>query len=156
LRQTTQTFLNNAIVPTDLERLGDFSQSRTIPTDPASGQPFACNGVTGVICSNRREDGTYNAYNLLDVKDGEVGVDSLYLMLEGQVAAGAGDHLELAGVLQQDAGRVGQALVQLPLLDVIGLGVVPVVLGGEEALEEVDPLGNFLQFLVPAGFSDKR
>ena len=39
------------------------------------------------IRSNRREDGTYNAYNLLDVKEGEVGVDSLYLMLEGQVAA---------------------------------------------------------------------
>ena len=39
------------------------------------------------IDSNRREDGTYNAYNLLHVKDGEVGVDSLYLMLEGQVAA---------------------------------------------------------------------
>jgi hypothetical protein len=53
LRQTTQTFLNNAIVPTDLERLGDFSQSGTIPTDPATGLPFACNGVTGVICSSR-------------------------------------------------------------------------------------------------------
>jgi len=39
------------------------------------------------IDSNRRQDGTYNAYNLLDVKEGEVGVDSLYLMLEGQVAA---------------------------------------------------------------------
>ena len=53
LRQTTQTFLNNAIVPTDLERLGDFSQSKTIPTDPATLLPFVCNGVTGVICSNR-------------------------------------------------------------------------------------------------------
>jgi hypothetical protein len=53
LRQTTQTFLNTAIVPTDLERLGDFSQSKTIPTDPATGLPFACNGVTGVICSSR-------------------------------------------------------------------------------------------------------
>ena len=39
------------------------------------------------IHSNRRADGTYNAYNLLDVREGEVGVDSLYLMLEGQVAA---------------------------------------------------------------------
>ncbi|MBE3132342.1 MAG: TonB-dependent receptor, partial [Acidobacteria bacterium] len=53
LRQTTQTFLNTAIVPTDLERLGDFRQSKTIPTDPATGLPFACNGVTGVICSSR-------------------------------------------------------------------------------------------------------
>jgi hypothetical protein len=53
LRQTSQNFLNNAIVPTDLERLGDFSASRTIPTDPATGQPFACNGVTGAICGSR-------------------------------------------------------------------------------------------------------
>jgi len=39
------------------------------------------------IRSNRREDGTYHAYNLLDLRGNEVGVDSLYLMLEGQVAA---------------------------------------------------------------------
>ena len=39
------------------------------------------------IRSNRRENGTYGAYNLLDVRAGEVGVDPLYLMLEGQVAA---------------------------------------------------------------------
>jgi hypothetical protein len=39
------------------------------------------------IRANRRENGAYNAYNLLDVKQDEVGVDSLYLMLEGQVAA---------------------------------------------------------------------
>ena len=53
LRQTTNTFLNNAVVPTALERAGDFSQSRTIPTDPATGLAFACNGVTGAICQNR-------------------------------------------------------------------------------------------------------
>src|SRR4249919_1246908 len=53
LRQTTSTFLNTAIVPTPLERVGDFSQSRTLPTDPATGQTFACNGVAGVICPNR-------------------------------------------------------------------------------------------------------
>jgi hypothetical protein len=53
LRQTSQNFLNNAIVPTDLERLGDFSQSRTIPTDPATGQLFACNGAPGIICGSR-------------------------------------------------------------------------------------------------------
>ena len=39
------------------------------------------------IRSNRRENGTYNAYNLLDLKADAVGVDPLYLMLEGQVAA---------------------------------------------------------------------
>jgi hypothetical protein len=53
LRQKTSQFVNTAIVPTDLERRGDFSQSRTIPTDPATGQPFVCNGVVGAICPNR-------------------------------------------------------------------------------------------------------
>jgi hypothetical protein len=53
LRQTTSTFLNNAIVPTALERQGDFSQSKTIPTDPATGLAFSCNGVVGAICQNR-------------------------------------------------------------------------------------------------------
>ncbi len=53
LRQTTSTFLNNAIVPTDLERIGNFSASGTRPTDPATGATFACNGVAGVICPNR-------------------------------------------------------------------------------------------------------
>jgi len=53
LRQTAQTFLNNAIVPTDLERLGDFSLSKTMPTDPATAKTFVCNGVTGKICADR-------------------------------------------------------------------------------------------------------
>lgn len=53
LRQETSAFLNTAIVPTALERTGDFSVSRTLPNDPATGQVFACNGVTGVICANR-------------------------------------------------------------------------------------------------------
>lgn len=53
LRQTTSTFMNNAVVPTALERTGDFSKSKTIPTDPATGKAFVCNGVTGVICPNR-------------------------------------------------------------------------------------------------------
>jgi len=53
LRQTTSTFLNNAVVPTPLERNGDFSQSKTQPTDPATGKTFVCNGVTGVICPSR-------------------------------------------------------------------------------------------------------
>ncbi|MFN0085812.1 MAG: TonB-dependent receptor domain-containing protein, partial [Blastocatellia bacterium] len=53
LRQTTSTFLNNAIVPTALERIGDFTASGTRPTDPATNATFACNGVVGVICPNR-------------------------------------------------------------------------------------------------------
>ena len=53
LRQTSSTFLNTAIVPTPLERTGNFSASATRPNDPATGQPFACNGVVGVICPER-------------------------------------------------------------------------------------------------------
>src|SRR5438874_7210323 len=53
LRQTTRSFLNGAIVPTALERIGDFSASATKPVDPATGKTFVCNGVTGVICPNR-------------------------------------------------------------------------------------------------------
>ncbi|MBS1789475.1 MAG: TonB-dependent receptor [Acidobacteria bacterium] len=53
LRQTTSSFLSGAVVPTALERTGNFSASGTKPTDPATGQTFVCNGVTGVICANR-------------------------------------------------------------------------------------------------------
>ncbi len=53
LRQTTSTFLNTAIVPTDLERAGNFTASKTMPVDPATGKTFVCNGVTGVICASR-------------------------------------------------------------------------------------------------------
>ena len=53
LRQTTSTFLNTAVVPTSLERIGDFTASAVKPVDPATGQVFVCNGVVGVICPNR-------------------------------------------------------------------------------------------------------
>jgi hypothetical protein len=39
------------------------------------------------IASNLRQDGLYNAYNLLEIKTDAVEVGTLYLMLEGQVAA---------------------------------------------------------------------
>lgn len=59
LRQMTNTFLNGAIVPTALERVGDFRASGTIPKDPATGTTlanataFSCLGVASVICPNR-------------------------------------------------------------------------------------------------------
>jgi carboxypeptidase family protein len=53
LRQTTSTFLAGATVPTEKERSGDFSASGTMPKDPATGAPFTCNGVIGVICPDR-------------------------------------------------------------------------------------------------------
>jgi hypothetical protein len=55
------------------------------------------------IASNRREDGLYHAYNLLDLGPGAVEVERLYPMLEGQVAAlsaGAIDHDEALALLQ--------------------------------------------------------
>jgi hypothetical protein len=57
------------------------------------------------IRSNRREDGTYNAYNLLDLKADEAGVDSLYLMLEGQVAA-----LSSGAIAPQAAAALAETL----------------------------------------------
>ncbi|PYS51449.1 MAG: TonB-dependent receptor [Acidobacteria bacterium] len=53
LRQTTSAFLSGAVVPTDLERVGNFTASGTKPVDPATGKAFVCNGVTNVICPNR-------------------------------------------------------------------------------------------------------
>ncbi|HEY2153071.1 MAG TPA: carboxypeptidase regulatory-like domain-containing protein [Vicinamibacterales bacterium] len=53
LRQTSNTFMNTAVVPTAFERAGNFSASAVKPVDPATGQPFVCNGVVGVICANR-------------------------------------------------------------------------------------------------------
>lgn len=53
LRQTTSTFLSGAVVPTALERTGNFTASGTKPVDPATGASFVCNGVTHVICPNR-------------------------------------------------------------------------------------------------------
>jgi len=53
------------------------------------------------IRTNRREDGAYHAYNLLDLAPGEARIDRLYLMLEGQVAAlgsGAMDAAEAASL----------------------------------------------------------
>lgn len=54
LRQDTNRFLNNARVPTDLERMGNFSQSPgSGPRDPLTGTTFVCNGVQRVICPDR-------------------------------------------------------------------------------------------------------
>ncbi len=40
LRQEGTYYRNTAVVPTALERAGDFSQSAIKPRDPATGQPF--------------------------------------------------------------------------------------------------------------------
>lgn len=55
LRQVTSTFLNNATVPTALERMGDFSQSGTKPKDPSTGTTLsnASFFAGGIIPANR-------------------------------------------------------------------------------------------------------
>jgi len=45
LRQITSNFFNAAIVPTALERIGDFSQSKTKPTDPTNNAALFPNGM---------------------------------------------------------------------------------------------------------------
>jgi hypothetical protein len=45
LRQTETFYRNNAVVPTALERAGDFSQSTQKPNDPQTGQPFPGNMI---------------------------------------------------------------------------------------------------------------
>jgi len=67
--------------------------------------------VAATIRSNRREDGLYHTYNLVDFKaDGHLGIDRLGLMLEGQVAALS------SGVVQpEEAEAIGAALFESPL-----------------------------------------
>jgi hypothetical protein len=62
------------------------------------------------------------------------------LHLDTHVAARAGGDLQIARVAVDNARGVQELVVQLALLDVIALGVVPVLLGGQEPLEEVDAL----------------
>ncbi len=59
--------------------------------------------IDHTIGTNKRDDGLYHAYNLLDVGEDRIDIDSLYLMLEGQVAAvssGALDAAEVAAILE--------------------------------------------------------
>ena len=49
LRQTTGSLVSGAIVPTALERAGNFSASSIKPIDPTTGQVFNYNGVPGWI-----------------------------------------------------------------------------------------------------------
>src|SRR5258708_1623595 len=46
LRQNTSTFLNGALVPSALERNGDFSQSAVKPINPATHLPYPGNVIT--------------------------------------------------------------------------------------------------------------
>jgi hypothetical protein len=52
------------------------------------------------IRSNRRSDGLYHAYNLLELKPDAVGIDTLYPMLEGQVAVLSSGAIEPAEAVE--------------------------------------------------------
>src|SRR6185312_4355567 len=79
------------------------------------------------------------------------------LDLDGEVATRARRDAQVAGEPVHDARRVHHLVVQAALVDVIALGVVPVLLGGEKALEEVDALESLNRlahcFLSPGSSS---
>ena len=59
--------------------------------------------VDHTIATNRRKDQLFNAYNLLNMKQGQITVNNLYPMLEGQVAAlssGALSSVEAISVIE--------------------------------------------------------
>jgi hypothetical protein len=65
----------------------------------------ALTAIDHSIGTNRREDGLYHAYNLLDLRQDAVAIDTLYPMLEGQVAA-----LSAGAIVPQEAIKVLEAL----------------------------------------------
>lgn len=65
----------------------------------------ALHAIDHSIAANLRDDGLYNAYNLIDVEQESISIDTLYPMLEGQVAVLSSGLLNPA-----DAGRVVEAL----------------------------------------------
>ncbi len=64
-----------------------FSGKVTQPVQPILALlDDALAAIDHSIATNRREDGLYHAYNLLEVQHGALAIDTLYPMLEGQVA----------------------------------------------------------------------
>ena len=55
--------------------------------------------IDSSIQNNLREDGLYHAYNLLDQRQGDIQIERLYPMLEGQVAVLSSGALEPRGVI---------------------------------------------------------
>ncbi len=65
-----------------------FSGKVSQPLEPIRAMlDDALAAIDHSIGTNRRPDGLYHAYNLLEVQQGALAVDNLYPMLEGQVAA---------------------------------------------------------------------
>src|ERR1019366_10239813 len=71
LKQRTSTQINSIPVPTDLERKGDFSEAKIKPINPATGQRYDNDQLTGMDAvgvtitnafpTGNNSDGTYTA-----------------------------------------------------------------------------------------------
>jgi hypothetical protein len=85
---------------------GGFSGQVTQPLDQIMGMLDDALAVIDLsISANRREDGLYHSYNLLDLRDEAVAIDNLYPMLEGQVAV-----LSAGAIAPEEAVKLLQAL----------------------------------------------
>lgn len=72
---------------TQLYSKGPSGEQRSIPKhDCLEFFQSARDHLRTSIANNRRSDGLFHSYNLIDIHDGHVAVDHLYEMLEGQVA----------------------------------------------------------------------
>jgi hypothetical protein len=70
----------------------------------------ALTAIDHSIVTNRREDGLYHAYNLLDIHDEQIDLARLYPMLEGQVSA-----LSAGSIVPEEAIEVLEALFASPV-----------------------------------------
>jgi len=85
-----------------------FSGKATQGVDPVlSMLDDALAAIDHSIENNRRDDGLYHAYNLLNVKQDTLAIDTLYPMLEGQVAA-----LSAGAIAPDEAVAVIEALFE--------------------------------------------
>jgi len=83
-----------------------FSGKVAQPLDPIMAMlDDALAAIDHSIANNRREDGLYHAYNLLNLQQEGVDIETLYPMLEGQVAA-----LSAGAIDPQQAVTVVEAL----------------------------------------------
>jgi len=83
-----------------------FSGKTSLPLDDIMAMlDDAIAAIDHSIGTNRRSDGLYHAYNLLDLQSGAATVDTFYPMLEGQVAA-----LSSGAIAPSQAASVVEAL----------------------------------------------
>jgi hypothetical protein len=87
-------------------RQDSFSGKVALPLEPIMTMlDDALAAIDHSIANNRREDGLYHAYNLLGLQQDGVNIETLYPMLEGQVAA-----LSAGAIAPQEAVTVVEAL----------------------------------------------